>query len=117
LLSHCAGELRRYDFQSVEEALKSDFTIGHPAELEEQKTELEKFLYQRVYRHDDLISVREKAQCRVKEVFRGYCDNPDAFPQKYQARAEKVGVKRMAVEYIAGMTDNFFEETFNKMFP
>ena len=117
LLSHCAGELRRYDFQSVEEALKSDFTIGHPAELDEQKTELEKFLYQRVYRHDDLIAVREKAQCRVKQVFRGYCDNPDAFPKKYHARAEKVGVKRMAVEYIAGMTDNFFEETFNKMFP
>lgn len=117
LLSHCAGELRRYDFQSVDEALKSDFTIGHPAELEEQKTELEKFLYQRVYRHDDLIAIREKAQGRVKEVFGHYCANPDAFPKKYHARAEQVGVKRMAVEYIAGMTDNFFEETFRKMFP
>ena len=117
MLSHCAGELRRYDFQSVEEALKSDFVIGHPAELEEQKIELEKFLYQRVYRHDDLITIRERAQGRVKQVFHAYCDNPDLFPSKYQARAEKIGAKRMAVEYIAGMTDNFFEETFGKMFP
>ena len=117
LLSHCAGELRRYDFQSVDEALKSDFVIGHPKELEEQKTELEKFLYQRVYRHDDLITIREKAQGRVKQVFHAFCDNPDYFPAKYQVRAEKTGVKRMAVEYIAGMTDNFFEETFRKMFP
>ena len=116
LLSHCAGELRRHDFQSVEEALESDFVIGHPSELAEQKAELEKFLYDSVYRHEDLVKVRRQAQGRVKQVFEAYCENPDRFPQKYQPRAQRVGVRRMAVEYIAGMTDNFFEETFGKMF-
>jgi len=117
LLSHCAGELKRYDFQSVEEALESDFVIGHPADLAEQKSELEKYLYESVYRHPKLITVREQAQARVKQMFSHYCENPGSFPQKYQNRSEQVGVKRMAVEYIAGMTDHFFEETFQKMFP
>lgn len=114
LLTHCAGELKRYDFQSVDEALNSDFLIGPAAELEEQKKELEAFLYQRVYRHPSLIEIREKAQGRVKAMFQAYCKNPDLFPEKYQQRSERVGVKRMAVEYIAGMTDHFFEETCQK---
>ena len=117
LLGHCAKELRRYDFQSVEEALASDFTVGHASGLGEQKKELEKYLYERVYRHEDLIKIREKAQSRVKEMFAAYCDNPGFFPKKYQRRAEQIGVKRMAVEYIAGMTDHFFEQTYRMMFP
>jgi dGTPase len=64
-----------------------------------------------------LVSIREKAQDRVKQMYQAYCDKPDFFPQKYRERAEKIGVRRMAVEYIAGMTDHFCEETFRTMFP
>lgn len=116
LLLHCAGELNRYGFQSIEEALASDFVIGHPSDVAEQKKELEKFLYERVYRHPSLIEIRHQAQGRVKEMFEAYCANPESFPQKYHHRAERIGVKRMAVEYIAGMTDHFFEQTYDRMF-
>jgi dGTPase len=117
LLVHASSELKRYDFQNADEPLDSDYLIGPPTELEEQKKELEKYLYERVYRHPKLIEIRQNAQARVKEMFLAYCENPDRFPQKYLPRAQRVGVKRMAVEYIAGMTDHFFEETFQKMFP
>ncbi len=117
LLSHCAGELKKHDFQSVEEALASDFLIGHSAEVCEQKQELESFLYERVYRHPQLVEVREQAQVRVKRMYEAYCQNPDFFPQKYLPRAQRIGIRRMAVEYIAGMTDHFCEETYRKMFP
>ena len=117
LVSHCASELRRYDFRNSDEPQESEYVIGPPADLGEQKNELEEYLYERVYRHPKLVAIRQQAQGRVKEMFHAYCENPDRFPQKYQPRAERVGVKRMAVEYIAGMTDHFFEETFRKMFP
>ena len=115
LLSFAAGELQRLDFRSVDEALSSDFVIGHAPELAERKKELETYLYQRVYRHESLVKIRQKAQERVKQLFEIYCDNPDLFPQKYQPRANRIGVRRMAVEYIAGMTDKFFEQTFSLM--
>lgn len=116
LLVHCGSELNRYDFPSIEAALESDFVIGLPADLAEQKKELEKYLYEQVYRHPSLTEIRQKAQSRVKEMFESYCANLDFFPQKYHARAERVGVKRMAVEYIAGMTDHFFEQTYRNLF-
>ncbi len=116
LLRHSADQLARYDFQSVQEALSSDFRIGHADDLEQQKRELEAYLYERVYRHPRLVEIREQAQTRVRQMYAAYCERPDLFPAKYQQRAEKVGVRRMAVEYIAGMTDHFFEETFQQVF-
>ena len=115
LLIHCASELNRFDFQSIGEALESDFVIGHPSDVAEQKKELEKYLYANVYRHVSLVEIREKAQARVKEMFDVYCADPGLIPNKYQPRAHTVGINRMAVEYIAGMTDHFFEETYAKI--
>jgi dGTPase len=117
LLSHSAAELKRYDFQSVEEAMDSDFVIDHDSEVSEKKTELERYLYQHVYRHPQLIAVRQQAQERLKQMYAFYCEHPSWFPPKYQRRSEKIGVRRMAVEYIAGMTDDFCEAVYQKMFP
>ena len=115
LISHCAGELQDRAFGSAAEAMQSDFLIEHPSELAEQKRELEAFLYRNVYRHSDLIKVRTRAQERLKEMFETYCQQPELFPIKYQQRSEKVGIRRMAVEYIAGMTDHFCEQTYSQI--
>ena len=112
LITHCAAELQDRAFGSASEAMQSDFLIEHPAELAEQKRELEAFLYRNVYRHPDLIKVRSRAQQRLKEMFAKYCEQPDLFPDKYQQRSDRVGIRRMAVEYIAGMTDDFCEQTY-----
>ena len=116
LLNYTAKQLRLRSFQSVEEATGSDFLIEPEPGLAARKRELEKFLYDNVYRHPKLIEVREQAQSRLKEMFQAYCDKPEHFPTKYLPRAEKVGVRRMAVEYLAGMTDKFCEQTYLKMF-
>jgi len=115
LISHCAGQLNDRGFTSTQQAMQSDFLIQHTAELAEQKQELEAFLYQNVYRHPDLIKVRTRAQNRLKEMYAAYCQNPGLFPEKYRNRSETVGVRRMAVEYIAGMTDHFCEQTWSEI--
>ncbi len=115
MLQHCAAELKVHAFESATAAMNSEFLVGPSRELGAQKRELEAFLYERVYRHESLIAIRKRAQERLKEMYRIYCRNVDFFPQKYQPRAVKVGTKRMAVEYIAGMTDHFCEETYLKL--
>ena len=116
LISHCAGQLKDHQFENYAQAMQSSFLIEHANELAEQKKELEAFLYQNVYRHPDLIKIRLQAQGRLKEMFEHYCQNPELFPAKYQNRARNVGVPRMAVEYLAGMTDRFCEDTYRDMF-
>jgi dGTPase len=116
LLSYSAQQLQRHDFQSVEEALTSDFLISHSPELAEKKKELEHFLYERVYRHPKLVAMRQLAQERLKQMYQIYCHDPSWFPEKYQQRAKRVGVRRMAVDYLAGMTDHYCEVVYARMF-
>lgn len=112
VLRHCGQALKQLRFGSAEEALRSEFRIGPSPDLASQKAELEKFLYQNVYRHPRLVEVRTAAQARIKTLFEGYCRRPELIPSHYQARLKNIGIRRMTVEYIAGMTDRFCEETF-----
>jgi dGTPase len=115
-LERCQAELKARGFASPQEAVTSDFQIGPSSELGEQKRELERFLYERVYRHPRLVAVRSAAQDRLRRMYEGYCSHPEWIPAHYQERLKKVGIRQMAVEYIAGMTDRFCEETFNEHF-
>ena len=116
LVEHCSRALEIRSFGSVRQAVESDFLIEPDSELLEMKRELEKFLHKNVYRHPDLVVIRENAQSRLKKMFHRFCENPSLFPPKYQRRLEKIGVQRMAIEYIAGMTDHFCEQTYQQMF-
>ena len=116
LVEHCSASLEKSGFGSVAEVVGSDFVVEPDSQLLEMKSELERFLHQNVYRHPDLILIRQKAQSRLKKMYHGFCEDPGLFPKKYQKRADQIGVERMAIEYIAGMTDHFCEQTYRQMF-
>ena len=84
-------------------------------ELSEQKRELEAFLYERVYRHPRLIEVRAEAQGRLKQMFELLCGSPERMPPQFQARAEKVGIQRAVGDYLAGMTDRYCDQQYEKL--
>lgn len=117
ILRHTSERLAHYDFADAEEARRAPDVIGTSVELAEQKRELERFLFQRVYRHPDLVRVRGEAQARLQRMFEEYQRRPELFPEKYQRRAERVGVRRMAIDYLAGMTDRFCDDRYREMFP
>lgn len=115
MISHCGQELERRDFTSHQQAMNSDFTVGPSPELAEQKKELERFLFQRVYRHPRLVEIRKQAHEKIQTLWQLYHDHPQFFPKKYQRRAERIGVPSMAAHYIAGMTDRFFEDCYDQL--
>ena len=112
VFEYCSQFLAEAGLQSVQEARVAPFRIGPSAELAEQKSELERFLYKRLYRHPDLIQVRLVAQTRLHKMFSRLCDQPELLPKTFQQRAERVGVPRGAGEYIAGMTDRYCNERY-----
>ena len=110
-------ELVRHDFATAQAAQSSDFLIGPSPEIADHKKELERFLYHRVYRHPRLLQIRTSAQQRLRIMYEAFVNDPTHFPPKYQQRAERIGVRRMAIEYLAGMTDQFCELTFERIQP
>jgi dGTPase len=83
--------------------------VVHAATVAAGKRELERFLFERVYRSERVMAVRRPAQRRLEELFRFYVDHPEQMPAGYRERAEAHGVPRSVGDYIAGMTDRYLE--------
>ena len=115
LLRICGSHFAVHTYGSAMDARHSDFTIGPSPELADQKRELEQFLYQKVYRHPQLLAVRAQAQRRIRELYETFVRNPTLLPRQFTARVGLIGVERAAGEYLAGMTDRFCDRQFERL--
>jgi dGTPase len=100
----------------ADEVRRLPFRIGPSRELAELKQELERFLYERVYRHERLVAVRSQAQERIRAMYRGYLARPELIPEHHRQRIATVGIERTAADYIAGMTDRFCDAVYEREF-
>jgi dGTPase len=108
--------LARRSFESAGELLRSGYRLLPSDELAAQKAELESFLFDRVYRHPQLIQVRQRIRERIHKMFVGYCHRPALLPKKFRDRAESVGIARTVGDYVAGMTDRYCEQQYEAHF-
>jgi len=117
VLRHSCRELLAARFSTSDAARQSSFRIALSAPLAEQKRVLERYLYQRVYRHPRLVTVRGEAQLRLRRMFLVYQQDPSRMPAKFQARANGVGLELAVGDYLAGMTDRFCDQQYRRYFP
>ena len=94
---------------SIKEASTgSDRLVMHDQQIQKGKQELEDFLFQRVYRSEQVMKIRRQSQAKMRDLFHWYCKTPHALPPGYLQRSETTGVLRSVADYVAGMTDRFF---------
>ena len=108
-------EIAERGIRSVAE-VRSMPNIVHPSpELSEKKLGLERFLFERVYRHPDVLAKRHHAQQALRESFQWLVDEPDQLPAKFRRLAERDGVHRAVGDYLAGMTDRYAIEEHDRL--
>lgn len=100
--------------KSVEDVVNSPSRIGFSNDIEQQKAELEQFLFDAVYRHPKLLAMREKAQSALAEMFVAFVREPERLPSGFRNRLVSEGVERTVTDYIAGMTDRFAMQTHER---
>ena len=54
----------------------------------------------------------ERAQSQIHTLFDTFVANPAPMPDRFKKRIEIVGLRRSVGDYIAGMTDRFFEQQY-----
>lgn len=114
LLGHCGPILAASGFDSADEARRSNLKIGPSPALLQRKIELESFLYERVYRHPQLLAVRRDAQRRLQELFQVFQQRPELMAEQFQRRVNTHGLERSIGEYLAGMTDRYFDQQYER---
>jgi dGTPase len=78
--------------------------------------ELERFLMDRVYRNYRVARMMTKAKRFIGQIFEAYLGNPDQLPPTYHQRAEKEGLHRAVCDYIAGMTDRYAQDEYQRLY-
>jgi dGTPase len=83
--------------------------VAHPPALAAAKRELERFLFDEVYRSERVLAIRVPAQQKLADLFGWYVTHPESLPPRFRERAADCGIPRSTADYIAGMTDRFLE--------
>ena len=107
LLENATSELKRLQLKSADEVKALNPIVRHSGQILRQKKDLEDFLMQNVYRHPNVMDVRDKAQQALHNLFEVLKNNPQLLPTSYRQRAEEMGLNRTIGDYLAGMTDRF----------
>jgi dGTPase len=90
--------------------------VRYSADLSGMVRPLKDFLYQHMYRHYRLMRMQTKAERFVKEIFEAYLSEPLMLPEKTHARMEHTTPHRVITDYIAGMTDRYALQEWEKLF-
>lgn len=80
-----------------------------------EKEQLGQFLFDNVYRHPELMTVRKKAAERVEVLYEILTKDPARLPARFLDHAQKVGLEKAVGHFIGGMTDRFCDACYQAL--
>jgi dGTPase len=90
-------------------------TLSH--EVEQERREAKEFLYRTMYNSVTLAPEKIDAERIISELFEFWVSKPEHLPSSYQEKARQDPLPRVVCDYIAGMTDNYIFEQYEKHRP
>jgi len=82
--------------------------------VEHERRLLKHFLYENLYFSPALEGEKEDAERIVGELFAHWMEEPDHLPRGYREKAAHEPLPRVICDYIAGMTDPFIYQQYEK---
>jgi dGTPase len=90
--------------------------IGYSEEMQRRNRELKDFLYKKLYRHYRVARMQVKAERLISDIFNSYRAEPLMLPDTTQTNIDKRGLERTVCDYVAGMTDRYAIEEYQRLF-
>jgi dGTPase len=88
-------------------------------QMQENNRVLQSFLNEKMYRHEKIEQIMERARRVVAALFEAYMNDPKRLPQNWQQEAHPADTPRYArqvCDFIAGMTDRYALEQHKRLF-
>ena len=100
-----------------------DDVRAHPVRLaafsptvDTERQQTKDFLHENLYYSPALADEKTDAERVVAILFGLWMEHPEALPPSYQEKAKEESLPRIICDYIAGMTDHFILEQYEKLF-
>ena len=115
LIRQACERITDFGITKCESVRKAAIVVRPSDELAEQKSQLESFLFSRVYRHPDVLAHRAEAQAFLRQMYSVFLQRPQLLPERLGQRIAREGLKRTIGDYVAGMTDRFARREFERI--
>lgn len=117
VLQHTTDQLTQHQIDSPEEVqTHRENLVAYEAAFGVDVQALKRFLYERMYRHYRLVRMQTKAERFIREIFEAYMQQPSMLPAATQRRLQNTPLPRVIADYIAGMTDRYALDEWEKLF-
>jgi dGTPase len=110
-------QLEARNIRSVEDIRSlPENIVTHSPEVKRMNRQLKDFLLDNLYMHWRVMRMDLKAKRFIGELFEAYTSSPIILPNTVQQLIDQRGLHRTVCDYIAGMTDRFALQEYNKLF-
>ncbi|MHC5063642.1 MAG: dGTP triphosphohydrolase [Planctomycetota bacterium] len=86
---------------------QEELSMHHSDQMRVAIDELLRFLRERFYKSEMVLSAMQKGRDRIRMAFAYLLQHPEQMPGAVRARIEAEGLERTVCDYVAGMTDRF----------
>jgi dGTPase len=112
--------IRRLEVKSPEDVRQSAVpSIAFSSQMAENNRVLKIFLSRRMYRHERVLNIMEKAQRVIRDLFEAYMNDEKLLPKDWRDDAlisDQSQNARQVCDFIAGMTDKFALDQHRRLF-
>jgi dGTPase len=120
VLVESARQLQALNPASVEEIRSLRMpVITFGAQMKEKNRVLQAFLSHRMYRHQRVLAIMERAQRVIRDLFEAYMNDPQLMPPGWREDSftdDRSDFARQVCDFIAGMTDRYALDQHKKLF-
>jgi dGTPase len=117
LLEHTRERLRQERIATVDDVRRTRAPLVAPGpEVLALKSALEEFLHRCVYRHHRVLRMAAKGQRILRALFGEFRRSPEQLPERYARRARAGALERTVCDYLAGMTDRYAQDEYQRLF-
>ena len=109
--------IRRSSIRNVEELQKLPYNVvGFSEDMHRRNRELKDFLYNNLYNHYRVVRMAVKAERIIESLFNDFVEEPAILPDSFQLMIDDKGLEKTVCYYIAGMTDRYAIDEYQKIF-
>lgn len=110
LVELAEARIDELELASVDDVRRAPPLLTPPEPMAEKKRELQSFLFQRVYRHPEVLAQREVTNRELGRLFDHYLANPALLPTFYERIAGEEGLPRAVADWVSSHTDRSARE-------
>jgi len=115
LMQEVVQQVQNIGAQSLDDIRRAPKRLARLGpEMEAQRHQAKRFLYASLYQSPALDAEHEHAAEVIKTLFHAWTANPELLPPDHLTRTQEEGIPRAVADYIAGMTDTYIEQAWQR---